>query len=63
MNTGIQKNQANTSIKKNHASAAHKRATTILAEDRKKPKERSAQNVCDQIEGGYGVKIARHTLN
>ena len=59
----MQKHQAITAIEKNHASVAHKRATKILAEERKKPKGRSVQNVCDQIEGEYGVKLSRHTLN
>ena len=58
----MQQHQANTAIDKNHTSSAQKRAKTILAEDRKTPKGRSDQNVCDQIEGGYGVKLSRHTL-
>ena len=61
--TGMQHHRANIAIDKKHASAAHKRATTILSEERKKPKWRSSQNVCDQIEGEYGVKLSRHTLN
>ena len=61
--TGMQQHRANTEIDKNHASAAHKRATHILAEESNKPKGRSSQNVCDQIEGEYGVKLSRHTLN
>ena len=51
MTTGMYQQQANKGIHKNHTSAAHKQATTTLAEERKKPKGRSAQNVCDQIEG------------
>ena len=35
----------------------------ILSEERKKSKGRSAQNVCDKIEGEYGVKLSCHTLN
>ena len=38
-------------------------AAAILSEERNNPKGSSAQNVCDQIEGEYGVKLARHTLN
>ena len=63
MTTGMQQHRVNTAIEKKHASASHKRTTTILAEERKKPKGRSAQNVCDQIEREYGVKLSRHTLN
>ena len=61
--TGMQQHRANAAIDKKCASDAHKRATTILDEEIKKPKGRSAQNLCDQIEGGYGVKLSRHTLN
>ena len=43
---------------KNHSSAAHRLETTIHFEERKDNKGRSAQNVCDQIEGEYGVKIS-----
>ena len=61
--TGMQQHRANIEIDKNHASAAQKRATTILDEERKNPKGRSEINVCDQIEGEYGVKLYCHTLN
>ena len=59
----MQQHRASTEIDKKHASAAHKRATTILDEERKKPKGRSVQIVCDQIEGKYGVKLSCHTIN
>ena len=61
--TGMQQHRAKTEINKKHASSAHKRATTILSEERNKPKGSSAKNVCDKIEGKYRVKLSRHTLN
>ena len=61
--TGMQQHWANTAIDKENASTAHKRGKTIIDEERKKPKGRSSQNVCDEIEGEYGVKLYRHTLN
>ena len=61
--TGTQKHRANTAIDKKHASDSHNRATTIIDEERKKPKGRSAQNVCNHIEREYGVKFCCHTLN
>ena len=61
--TGMQKNRSNTAIEKKHASTSNERATTILSEDRNKLKGKSDQNVCDKIEGEYGVKISCHTLN
>ena len=59
----MQQHRANTEIDKNNASATNKWATTILSEERKKRKGRFSQNVCDQIEGGYGVKLSRRNLN